>query len=85
MLNPQRPKTVDCSNMEWTDAELEQYLASVATNKRFPILGRRNLIEFKAKHLVHRISLANNDIQNMELVEQLAAHSKNNLLELSIA
>jgi len=80
-----RPKTIDCSGMEWSDNELEAYIKSVTTNRRFPILGKRNLIEFKAKHLVQRISLANNDIRNMELVERLASHAKNSLLELSVA
>lgn len=80
-----RPKTIDCSNLQWTDEELEAYIKSVNTNKRFPILGKRNLIEFKAKHLVHRISLANNKITNMELVEELSNLAKNNLLELSVA
>ena len=80
-----RPKTIDCSNLQWTDKELEAYIKSVNTNKRFPILGKRNLIEFKAKHLVHRISLANNHITDMGLVEQLTNLARNNLLELSVA
>ena len=81
-----RPKTIDCSNLQWTDNELEAYIKSVKTNNgRFPILGKRNLIEFKAKHMVQRISLANNRITNMALVEELTNLAKNNLLELSVA
>ena len=67
------------------DDALIAYEKNVAQSKKFAVLGRNQVVKFISKNQVKRISLAGNKIENLETVEKLASHTKNSILELSIA
>lgn len=79
-----RPK-LDCSNLDWTDDDLEAYTATVQKTRKFPVLGKNSVIKFISKNQVKRISLAGNNISSVSLIENLASTVKSTLLEISFA
>jgi len=80
-----KAKAIDCSNLNWTDDELEAYTANVKKTKKFAVLGKNSIIKFISKNQVRRVSLAGNNIASLSKIEELTDIVKNNLLELSFA
>ena len=67
------------------DDALTAYEKNVEKTKKFAVLGKNQVVKFISRNQVKRISLAGNNIENIDIVEKLASHAKNNILELSIA
>lgn len=80
-----RPKALDCSNLEWTKEDLEAYINSVKKTGKFPILGRKDVVTFIPISKVQRISLAGNRIDDLDAIVRLLEFAKDNLLEVSLA
>jgi len=80
-----KAKALDCSGLNWDDDDIRRYLTSVSKSKKWPFQGKKDIIEFKAIKLVQRITLANNKITDLALIERLCQFAKSKLLELDIS